>query len=189
MAISKELETRLKRLEDEQTQQEQDVTDLREIEKELENLETQLNQAAREEVHHRSKLSKILEKEFGGEETDKLEKALAEMDAGMPPSVVQKTPKSSQQSSKPSVSTQPASTPSKRPKVGIERRTGGELKGYVIRLMFDEKMPTEWSEEGGGGWRTYGKGRYYKTLEEAYVVFKKLTKQWPDYPIQIIKSE
>jgi hypothetical protein len=57
---------------------------------------------------------------------------------------------------------------------------------YVIHLLFNPKSPSEWSEEGGGGWRQAGSGTQYLQKEKVKERFESLKKQWPDYPIKIV---
>jgi len=57
---------------------------------------------------------------------------------------------------------------------------------YVIHLLFNPHVPSEWSEEGGGGWRQVGAGTQYIQMEKAKARFDALKQQWPDYPIKII---
>jgi vesicle coat complex subunit len=57
---------------------------------------------------------------------------------------------------------------------------------YVIHLLFNPHVPSEWSEEGGGGWRQVGAGTQYIQMAKAKARFDALKKQWPDYPIKII---
>lgn len=59
--------------------------------------------------------------------------------------------------------------------------------GYVIRLVFNPKKPSEWSEEGGGGWRDYGMGMRYPDLKQVKRRFQELREQWPDYPMKIVQ--
>lgn len=71
----------------------------------------------------------------------------------------------------------------------LDQETSVNQEGYVVCLMFDTRSPSEWSEEGGGGWRTVNKGMRYKTLEQAKVCYLKLKKQWPDYPLKIMQKK
>lgn len=57
---------------------------------------------------------------------------------------------------------------------------------YVIHLLFNPQSPSEWSEEGGGGWRQAGSGTQYIQKEKVKTRFDALKQQWPDYPIKII---
>lgn len=59
--------------------------------------------------------------------------------------------------------------------------------GFVIRLLFNQDSPTEWSEEGGGGWRDRGSGHCYVSMEKAQARCQELQVRWPDYPLDIIK--
>jgi len=59
--------------------------------------------------------------------------------------------------------------------------------GYVILLHFDPKNPTEWSEEAGGGWRDRGMGTRYENVREVKERLKSLKRQWPTYPLKIVK--
>jgi len=58
-------------------------------------------------------------------------------------------------------------------------------KGYVVCLLFNPKIPTEWSEESGGGWREQGQGTRYPVSEEAQQRLQLLQKKWPDYPMKV----
>lgn len=68
----------------------------------------------------------------------------------------------------------------------LNQDSGPNKQGYVVCLMFDPRSPSEWSEEGGGGWRSVNKGMRYTTLEQAKACYLKLKKQWPDYPLKLI---
>lgn len=59
---------------------------------------------------------------------------------------------------------------------------------YVIHLLFNPQSPSEWSEEGGGGWRQAGSGTQYVQKEKVDARFNILKQQWPDYPIKIISK-
>jgi hypothetical protein len=59
--------------------------------------------------------------------------------------------------------------------------------GYVIRLIFNPKKPSEWAEEGGGGWRDHGMGMRYPNLQQAKHRLQELRAQWPDYPMKIVQ--
>ena len=59
--------------------------------------------------------------------------------------------------------------------------------GYIICLMFNPNSPSEWSTEGGGGWRQKGGGTRYTDQAQLKEQYKKLKKQWPDYPLKVIK--
>lgn len=61
-------------------------------------------------------------------------------------------------------------------------------KGYIICLMFDPNSPNEWSEESGGGWRERGGGTCYQDLEQMKQCLRKIRKQWPNYPLRVIKK-
>ncbi|KHD07054.1 hypothetical protein PN36_14820 [Candidatus Thiomargarita nelsonii] len=69
--------------------------------------------------------------------------------------------------------------------VGIDEKTStsSATSRYIIGLMFNPKSPIEWS---GTGWKNKGGGMPY-TSEQAQQVFKKLKKQWPNYPLKILK--
>jgi len=60
-------------------------------------------------------------------------------------------------------------------------------RGYVIRLMYDQRKLTEWSDESGGGWRECGKGQCYTDTQEVKKSLLKLKKRWPNYPLKIFK--
>ncbi len=61
--------------------------------------------------------------------------------------------------------------------------------GYVICLMLNPSAPTEWSGEleSGGGWREPGKGTCYPDAEQVKRCLRSLKKQWPTYPLKVIK--
>ncbi len=61
--------------------------------------------------------------------------------------------------------------------------------GYVICLMLNPNAPTEWSGEleSGGGWREPGKGTCYPDAEQVKRCLRSLKKQWPTYPLKVIK--
>ncbi|OQW94097.1 MAG: hypothetical protein BWK79_07680, partial [Beggiatoa sp. IS2] len=61
--------------------------------------------------------------------------------------------------------------------------------GYVICLMLNPNAPTEWSGEleSGGGWREPGKGTCYFDAEQVKRCLRSLKKQWPHYPLKVIK--
>ncbi len=61
--------------------------------------------------------------------------------------------------------------------------TSSGTSTYIIALMFNPKSPIEWS---GRGWKNKGGGMPY-TSEEAQQIFNKLKKQWPNYPLKILK--
>lgn len=61
-----------------------------------------------------------------------------------------------------------------------------EKEVYVIHLLFNPQSPSEWSEEGGGGWRQAGSGTQYTQKEKVKARLEALHRQWPDYPIKII---
>lgn len=60
-------------------------------------------------------------------------------------------------------------------------------QGYVICLMFDPNSPNEWSEESGGGWRERGGGTHYQDIEQMKQRLRKIRKQWPHYPLRVVK--
>lgn len=60
-------------------------------------------------------------------------------------------------------------------------------RGYVIRLMYDQRKLTEWSDESGGGWRECGKGQCYANAQDVKKSLLKLKKRWPNYPLKIVK--
>ncbi|OQW93620.1 MAG: hypothetical protein BWK79_10180 [Beggiatoa sp. IS2] len=69
----------------------------------------------------------------------------------------------------------------------LMREGGNKGGGYVIRLVFNPKKPSEWAEEGGGGWRDYGMGMRYPDLQRAKQRLQELRTQWPDYPMKIVQ--
>ncbi len=69
----------------------------------------------------------------------------------------------------------------------LDSQTETSQHGYVICLMFNPKSPSEWSTEGGGGWRQKGGGTRYTQKELVKAQYTKLKKQWPDYPLKVIK--
>jgi hypothetical protein len=71
-----------------------------------------------------------------------------------------------------------------------QKKTAQENKqqhGYVICLMFDPNSPNEWSEASGGGWRERGGGTCYQDLEQMKQCLRKIKKQWPNYPLRVVK--
>lgn len=75
------------------------------------------------------------------------------------------------------------STPQKKKTIQADKQ-----HGYVICLMFDPNSPNEWSEESGGGWRERGGGTCYQDLEQVKQCLRKIRKQWPNYPLRVIKK-
>lgn len=61
-------------------------------------------------------------------------------------------------------------------------------KGFIILLTFNPTLPTEWSEQSGGGWRGKSQGTVYQTKEEAETMLKKLKQKWPDYPLKVVEN-
>jgi hypothetical protein len=68
-------------------------------------------------------------------------------------------------------------------KEDIKPQKTASSKSYVIALLFNPDTPIEWS---GTRWHKKGAGMSY-TLEQAKQTLNKLQKQWPNYPLKILK--
>jgi hypothetical protein len=66
-----------------------------------------------------------------------------------------------------------------------ERLNKEKGKGYVVCLMFNQNFPSEWSDEGAGGWRSSGQGTCYLTKKLVNHKFTELKSRWSDYPLEI----
>ena len=168
--ISEKLEQRLKKLEMEQEKQNMELNDLGDFKEEIRKLEAALAQIDNYQVS-RSKDS--FEREEL-EETRKIERELQrmeeleQMDKGMVPLK----------------STRDEKTAKPLPKKPPLPSTSSVSPGYVICVMFNSKSPREWS---GTGWCELGKGMRYTTPEQVKQTFQQLKKQWPNYPLKILK--
>lgn len=160
--MKESLEERLKRLEQEQEQQDHDLDDLRDLE-EILRLQKRLEEIANEKV------------EAGTEHTPQVhdeEEVLAlesKLDA-----VEKARFETKHQTYVPDI------------EVSDEKKAHTQ-KGYVVCLMFNKKSPSEWSDEGGGGWRERGRGQAYPTILAAEKQLAKLQAQFPDYPLKVFK--
>ncbi|MDM8545331.1 hypothetical protein [Candidatus Venteria ishoeyi] len=167
MKISEELRKRIKQLEAEQNTQAQDLAELdslkdfasiEELEKELSHIDQDMPQATPELQLQDINLEQELLPEV--ELNDKLVETPELHDIDLSEEMLgQGKPKAKQ-------------------------TTGN----YAVCLLFNVKMPSEWSEEAGGGWRGKGQGTQYPSQEAANKALKQLKKKWPDYPIKIMKN-
>jgi hypothetical protein len=166
MTISEKLEQRLKNLEIEQEKQDVALNDLGDFEEDIRKLEAALAQIDKYQV---SRSEDTFEREEL-EETRKIERELQRMaelehvDKGKA-TTDEKT--------------------SKQPKKTAQRpSTNSGPQGYVICVMLNSKSPREWS---GTGWCEPSKGMRYTNPEQVKQTFQRLKKQWPNYPLKILK--
>jgi len=164
--ISDKLEQRLKTLEIEQESQDVALNELGDFDEEIRKLEAVLAQidnyqvSRREDTFEREEL----------EETRKIERELQRMeelehvDKGMATTDEKTTKQPQKTAQRPSTNSGP--------------------QGYVICVMFNSKPPREWS---GTGWCEPSKGIRYTSPEQVKQTFQKLKKQWPNYPLKILK--
>lgn len=168
MKISQELKKRIKALEEEQQRQETDLVDLdklrdlaaiSELEQELANIDETAKRMAKEE------------KEQGLEDIelhlDELEEQIG-------------TPAGTQAKEGEAKHLWDVDDLLNEDKPETKARTG-----FVVCLMFNPKSPTEWSDEGGGGWRGKGLGTCFTNRQLAENSLRVLKQKWPDYPIEI----
>lgn len=156
------LEERLKRLEEEQAQQDHDLDDLRDLE-EILRLQKRLEEIANEKVEPRDNKPKAHHAPEAGKLEKKLEEAeKAQFEVNMPHTNI--------------------------PDIELPPDERAEAKpGFVVCLMFNKKSPSEWSDEGGGGWRERNRGQAYPTVKAAEQQLAKLKSQFPDYPLKIFR--
>jgi hypothetical protein len=156
------LEQRLKRLEEEQARQDHDLNELRDLE-EILRLQKRLEEIANDETSpaHAAAAS------YGDDMALELENELDK--AGL------------NQGDKDFVS-------QAIPDIELPAEEKGRTQsGYVVCLMFNKKSPSEWSDEGLGGWRERGHGRAYPSVIAAEKQLAKLKAQFPDYPLKIFR--
>ncbi|EIJ41485.1 hypothetical protein BegalDRAFT_0567 [Beggiatoa alba B18LD] len=168
-----ELEERLKKLEEEQSRQEFELRDLEEI--------TRLENSLSENEPLTVTQSATATHEKIGKDVERLEHDLETINqvalAEMPRPLAQK------KTSDPFVFDDSAFTL----ELPETQENKGAETGYIICLLFNQNKPTEWAEEGGGGWREAGKGFCYATIAQAKIRLDALRAKWPDYPIEMRK--
>ncbi len=172
----KELEQRLKLLEEVQAEHDGALEKLNDFDEEVRQLEALLIQMDNYEIkpYEEFDFSKLRETK----EIEKLERKLANIDE----EYVIGTAKNSHQPKKLSGLQKNKATLPLASKTLITTKTENY---YIIRLMFDPKSPQEWS---GRGWCERGKGMRYKNVETVKQIFRKLKEKWPDYPLKIFKK-
>lgn len=69
-----------------------------------------------------------------------------------------------------------------------EEKNTQTKSGYRIQLLFNTYAPSEWSEEGGGGWRAATYGALYPTREKAEQRLRQLQAKFPNYPLKVVKK-
>ncbi|OUD14352.1 hypothetical protein [Thioflexithrix psekupsensis] len=154
------LEQRLKRLEEEQARQDHDLNELRDLE-EILRLQKRLEEIANDGS------SPAHAPAYGDDVVLELENELE--NAGL------------NQGDKDFVS-------QAIPDIELPPEEKGQIQsGYVVCLMFNKKSPSEWSDEGLGGWRERGHGRAYPSVAAAEKQLAKLKAQFPDYPLKIFR--
>lgn len=156
------LEQRLRRLEEEQAKQDHDLNELRDLE-EILRLQKRLEEIAGDvpQVAHAAAAG------YGDDDILELENELEKTKSGQ-----KKTDFTSQ--AIPDIELPP------------EQKAQAQ-SGYVVCLMFNKKSPSEWSDEGLGGWRERGHGRAYPTVIAAEKQLAKLKAQFPDYPLKLFR--
>jgi hypothetical protein len=171
MKISKELRERIRRLEEEQHKQSEDLqelSDLRDMVAVAE-LEQELANIANEVADSTGK------------------KTAAQTDKDMNIALEQQKLAAAAKGLK--VKTQATKTNKdidlSKELLGAARKAAGVRSGYVICLLFNEAAPTEWAEEAGGGWRGQGLGTAYANQVEARRRLEELKRKWPTYPIEV----
>jgi uncharacterized coiled-coil protein SlyX len=163
---SPELEQRLKKLEMEQTTQETVLEKLSDFGEEVRKLEAILAKIDNYEVKQHQEMDFNELRDF--KETEKLERKLARID----------------EENEYVTETQMSDDKTTQEKQTIASSTDAAPHSYVICLMFDPKLPQEWS---GNGWCQKGKGMRYGNPAQVKQIFRKLKKQWPDHPLKIFK--
>ncbi len=157
------LEERLKRLEAEQEQQDHDLDDLRDLE-EILRLQKRLEEIANEKVETDTRdKPKVRHTSEAVKLEQKLEEAEKEQfEVNMPHANI--------------------------PDIELPAEERNEAKpGFIVCLMFNKKSPSEWSDEGGGGWRERNRGQAYPNVKAAEQQLAKLKSQFPDYPLKIFR--
>ncbi|MCP4696178.1 MAG: hypothetical protein GY862_04930 [Gammaproteobacteria bacterium] len=164
MKISQELRQRIKDLEKEQERQHKDLTDLNQVldyeaisklESELVSINQQTRSAAQNSTAEMQDIDISLEKELLGQGDE------AHIQEHEQIKDIDLSLESQEQS------------------------RNAPQKGYIVCLMFNKASPSEWSDEGGGGWRGKGLGTRYPKQQGAVKKMQELKKKWPDYPIEI----
>ncbi len=152
------LEARLRSLEAEQERQEHELADLKELE-EVSRLEALLHDDD-EPTEKRLKAEKTanLEKE--------LEQELAKKKNIPLPKVIDKKTIND---------------------IELPEEQRAVRHGFVICLLFNAKSPSEWSDEGVGGWREQMGGTAYADQQTAEGRLRELKKHFPEYPLVIRK--
>jgi len=163
-SLSSELEKRLRQLENEQNNQDNTLNDLSDFGIEVRRLERTLAEIDKYEFKSSSQQTDFTDLR-DTKETERLEKELVHIDEE---SLIDRSDVSQSNS--------PKDIPQKT-------STSSATSRYVIALMFNPKSPIEWS---GIGWEKKGGGMPY-TPEQVQQIFKKLKKQWPNYPLKILK--
>jgi hypothetical protein len=181
--LSEELEQRLRKLEQEQDNQQVALNDIGDLEKEIRQLEATLATIDSYLLHSKGQKTDYSDLR-DLEAIEKLEHKLEHIDeefaskAARPAAVPPKT------HSKQPVTSTPTATKTADKEITTPTPVSKTNATYLICLMFNSKAPNEWS---GTGWSEQGKGMRYDDLEQAKQVFQKLRKQWPEHPIKIIK--
>lgn len=157
------LEERLKRLEAEQEKQDHDLDDLRDLE-EILRLQKRLEEIANEKVDLGNTAPQV-------HETAEVMQLQRKLDAAEKERFETNLPNTN---NIPDIQLPP------------EERAG-TVSGFVVCLMFNKKSPSEWSDEGGGGWRERNSGQAYPTVQAAEKQMAKLKAQFPDYPLKIFR--
>lgn len=171
MKVSEELKKRIRQLEEEQERQQQELKDLdelrdlatmKELEKELSEINTQMIKSSESELLDDIDLSledilKDLEQDDDFEA--KSESRVKDIDLSL------ESP------------------------LGQANKKNMPNHGYLVCLVFNPNSPSEWSDEAGGGWRGRNMGTRYPTYEKAEETLKELRKKWPDNPMQVIRFQ
>jgi len=70
----------------------------------------------------------------------------------------------------------------------MNQKSRPKTGGYRICLSYkNNKTPSEWSDNAGGGWHSMGEGDRYMTLSAAKNKAKALKRRWPQHPITVVK--
>ncbi len=154
------LEARLRSLEAEQERQEHELADLKELE-EVSRLEALLHD--NEPIEKRLKAEKA-EKTVNLE--NELEQELARKKNLPLPKVIDKKAIND---------------------IELPEEQRAVRHGFVICLLFNAKSPSEWSDEGVGGWREQLGGTAYADQKAAEERLRELKKHFPEYPLVIRK--
>jgi hypothetical protein len=168
MKISKELRERIRRLEMEQERQSQELqglSDLRDMVA-IAELEQELADISKTPPRQKAAAQASADIDLTTTEADILAKQAAGVHIEGPDLRTDKD-----------IDLARESLPGKKPAT--------ERQGFVVCLLFNPASPSEWSEEGGGGWRGKGMGTPYPDKNAAAKKYKALKTKWPDYPIEI----